>query len=170
MAHANQSRISLLGLPSLIVALSLTSCATGTSSSGQPAASDGDERASDRSSPVFNDCILGGSVRDFTALDNRNLILYGPGNRPYHVILVTPSIDLESEFRIGVFDRDAAFGGISRICPYGGDAIIVDGPIRERIPIRSIEEIDDTRAEALKVRFGVIEAADEDAVTVTELE
>lgn len=109
------------------------------------------------------DCIVNRGVRDYTALDNRNLILYGPGRRAYHVVMATQSNNLSGEFRIGIYDRDG------RICPFGGDAIIVDGPIAERIPIRSIEAVDDAAAEALKVQYGVIEGADGE-VTVTEVE
>lgn len=109
------------------------------------------------------DCIINRGVRDFERLDNRNLILYGPGSRAYHVVLTTPAIDLAREITIGVLDDDG------RICPYGGDAIIIDGVIRERIPIRSIEALDPADLEALKVEFGLIEAAD-DAVSVTEIE
>jgi hypothetical protein len=140
----------------------LAACATGAPSGNSTARSSGGSPPSD--------CILGGNVRDYTALDNRNLILYGTGNRPYHVVLATPAIDLEREFSIGVYDGDAALGGVSRICPYGGDAIIIDGPITERIPIRSIEQIDDVGVEALLVRFGKADAADDDEVTVTEIQ
>lgn len=161
MALNNGLRSALFGLMSLAVLATLSACATG--------ASDG-ENLSSSGGGSPSDCILGGSVRNYTALDNQNLILYGPGNRPYHVVLASRAINLETEFTIGVYDRDAAFGGISRICPYGGDAVIVDGPIRERILIRSIERIDDSRVEALKVRFGKTDAADGDAVTVTELD
>ena len=69
-------------------------CATGPS--------EGTETARSGGGGLPSDCILGGSVRDYTALDNQNLILYGPGRRAYHVVLVTRAIDLESEFRIGM--------------------------------------------------------------------
>jgi hypothetical protein len=113
---------------------------------------------------------MGGSVREYRALDDQNLILYGPGRRPYHVVLVTRAMDLESEFSIGVYDRDAALSAVSRICPYGGDAIIIEGAFTERIPIRSIEAIDDAGVESLLVRFGKLEPASEDDVRVTEIE
>jgi len=131
---------------------------------------DGDSTARDTGGSLPSDCILGGNVRDFTALDNRNLILYGPGNRPYHVVLTRPAMGLEREFSIGVYDADAGFGGIGRICPYGGDAIIIEGPFTESILIRSIEQIDDTAVEALMVRFGKAEPTDDDDLTVTEIQ
>ena len=110
-----------------------------------------------------SDCIINRGVRDFDMLDERNLIIYGIGRTPYHVVLATPSLNISNEYAIGILDEDG------RICPYGGDAIIIDGPIREVISIRSIEAIDREDVELLKVQFGVIEAAG-DAVTITEIE
>lgn len=117
-----------------------------------------------------SDCIMSRNIRSFEGLDDQNLIIEGPGSRAYHVVLVTPSTNLTHEYRIGVLD--AATGVISpdgRICNYGGDAIIIDGPIVETIPIRSIELIDATELEALEIQFGIIESAD-DLVTGTVIE
>lgn len=126
--------------------------------------STGDGTTANRISPAASDCIINSGIRDYATLDNRNLIIYGPGRRAYHVVLTTPSLDIEHEYRIGIFDRDG------RICPFGGDAIIIQGPITERIPIRSIERLDDAQETALKVRFGKEEAASEDLVTVTDVD
>jgi hypothetical protein len=104
------------------------------------------------------------AIRDFDVLDDRNLILHGPGSTAYHVVLTTPSDNIGGEISIGVLDD-----GDGRICPGGRDAILVDGVIPERIPMRSIEALSDADVEALKVDFGVIEGAG-DAVTVTEIE
>ena len=116
--------------------------------------------------PVFtraSDCIFNRGIRDFTALDNQNLLLYGPGGMPYHVTLTTPSLNLKGEFRIGIQDADG------RICPFGGDAIVVNGVFREVIPIRSIEAIDKDQAEELKIQFGLIDSGDAE-VTVTTVQ
>ena len=147
--------------PRLMTALGILAAAGGiagcaTTDTSDRAGTDG--RASD--------CIFSSSIRDFTALDNRNLILDAPGSRAYHVVLATPSLNLQSEFRIGVLDRD----GDNRICPFGRDRILVDGPLREEISIRSIRQIDEVGVEALRVEFGLEEAASEDSVTVTEVE
>jgi len=122
--------------------------------------------ASNRSGSLSTDCIMSRSVRDYETLDDQNLVIYGTGSSAYHVVLTTRSINLGSEYEIGVLD--AALGGVTddRICPYGGDAIIIDGPIVERIRILSIERLDPAALEALKVQFGVEEAAD-DLVTDT---
>jgi len=99
-------------------------------------------------------------VRDFEVLDERNLIIQGPGDTAYHVVLTLPANDIETELMIGVLDND----GDGRICPFGGDSIIVEGVLTQRVPIRSVERIDETDVEALQVQFGRIESAD-DAVT-----
>lgn len=146
-------------LPTVLIlgaCLGLAACAS-RSTSGSAAALEG--RAGEPS-----DCLFNRGVRDFTALDNQNLILYGPGNRAYHVVLTRPSFDLEHEYEIGIYDRDG------RICPFGGDAVIVQGTFTERITIRSIEAISDEAVDALKVRFGKEGATPEDLVTVTDID
>lgn len=113
---------------------------------------------------LSSDCMFSRGIRDYRALDNRNLIVYGMGRRPYHVVLASPSTNVEHEFTIGVYDD-----GDGRVCPYGRDAILIDGAIPERIQIRSIEEIAADEVEALEAEYGLIESAD-DAVTVTEVQ
>lgn len=117
-----------------------------------------DDLDSTRSGLGPGDCIPNRGIRDFDTLDNRSLILYGPGRRAYHVILTTPAMDLEREIAIGVYDTDG------RICPGSGDAIIVNGPIPERVPIRSIEALDDLALESLLVEYGKLDAAE---ITIT---
>lgn len=141
----------------LAVAIGLAGCATTDA---------GDRAAPDDPGGRASDCIFSSSIRDFTALDNRNLILDVPGSRAYHVVLASPSLNLETEFRIGILDRD----GDNRICPFGRDRILIDGPLREEISIRSIRQLDEEDLEALRVEFGLDEAAPEDSVTVTEVE
>jgi Family of unknown function (DUF6491) len=146
-------RIAFAGLGA---GLALAGCASSPSPGGGATA--------DRGTPVSSDCIYNSGVRGYATLDDENLILYGPGRRAYHVVLATPSFDLEHEYQIGILDRDG------RICPFGGDAIIVQGPITERIPIRSIRALSDDEEFALKVSFGKEEAAPEDLVTVTDID
>ena len=127
------------------------------------------EPRAESQTPAFNDCIINRGIRDYYSLDDQNVILYGIGRQAYHVILSTPAIDLQREFTIGVVDGGLGAPGDGRICPYGGDAILVDGPIRQTVPIRSIERIDDTAVEALKVRFGQIDGAEAE-ITTTEIQ
>ncbi|MGW8368486.1 MAG: hypothetical protein ACWGPN_07380, partial [Gammaproteobacteria bacterium] len=91
---------------------------------------------------------------------------FGSGTLGYfYAVLVTPALDMSHEFAIGILDRDRD----GRICPYGGDSILIDGLVRERISIRSIERISDEQAEFLKMEFGLTESS-EDQVIVTPIE
>jgi hypothetical protein len=148
-----QSSTVRIALPGGLIAILALSGLTGACAGGP-----------DRiSSALPADCIVNRGVRDYDVLDDQNLIIYGPGSSAFHVEMTTPSNNLRSEIAVGILDNDG------RICPYGGDAILVDGPIPERIPIRSIEALDEADVEALMVRYGVIEAAG-DAVTVTQIQ
>lgn len=101
------------------------------------------------------DCIIIRTINDFDALDENDLVIYGPGDTAYHVVLTSPSNQIESEIAIGVKDD-----GDGRLCPYGLDSIIVEGALLEEIRIRSIESLDEGELEILLVEFGEIEAAD----------
>jgi hypothetical protein len=99
---------------------------------------------------TYNDCIFARTLSDWRPLDNRNLILFGNGRRPFLVELVQPVPGLNFNFMIGVYDRDG------RICPYGGDAIIVrDGGMAQSISIRSIRSLTDEQYDDVLVQFGV---------------
>ena len=100
------------------------------------------------------DCVIIRMISDYDALDGDDLIIYGAADTAYHVVLASPSIDIEDEFMIEVLDD-----GDGRLCPYGLDAILVEGRLFEEIRVRSIESIDPAELEALLVRFGEIEAA-----------
>ena len=120
-----------------IAALLMTACATTPTADAPPPTA--------RS----NDCMFASTLRDWRPLDNENLILFALGRRPYHVELSWPAFGLTHDFMIGVYDRDG------RICPYGGDAIIVEGPMPQRIPIRSIRQLDEQQLDAVYAQFGI---------------
>lgn len=107
-----------------------------------------------------NDCIINRGIRDYDVLNRQNLIIYGPGGNAYHVELTIPANNLDNEISIGIYED-----GDGRICPYGRDAILVDGPIPQRIQIRNIDAVNDEEVDMLLVEFGVIEGAEE-TVTV----
>lgn len=88
-------------------------------------------------------------MRDWRPLDDRNLILFADGRRPYHVELTRPAMGLSFNIELGVYDRDG------RICAFGGDALVVDGAIPERIPIRSITRLTPEALEAVYAEFGI---------------
>jgi len=105
--------------------------------------------ADERTAARDNDCMFAVALRDWRPLDNENLILFESGRRAYHVELFRPAVGLRLDVMIGVYDRDG------RICPYGGDAIIVDGFMPERIPIRSMRRVNEAELDALYVEFGI---------------
>jgi hypothetical protein len=98
---------------------------------------------------VYSDCFFPGTITDWRALDNRNLVIYAAGRRPYHILLATPSMNLRFAQDIGLSDRDG------RICPYGGDSIIVGGAVTDRIPIASIRRLTDEQLVDLLLEFGI---------------
>lgn len=124
----------------------------------------GDEGRESSARSISSTCMINRAIRGYDVLDSRNLILHGPGTESHHIVLTTPSVNIEREIRIGVQDD-----GDGRICPGGRDAVLIDGVIAERIQIRSIEALEPEDVEALKVEYGLEEGAD-DAVTVTEIE
>jgi hypothetical protein len=130
-----------------ILALSgLAGCA-GTGEERTAAAQDIDYRGSD--------CILIPTIRDYRTLDDRNLLIYGPANRAYFVTLFRPSFELRSSFQMGFSSRD------DRLCPYGGDAIVVGSLNPEEIAIQSISRVTDEQVDQLLVRFGKKEPAEQ---------
>lgn len=104
-----------------------------------------------------SDCILIRTIRDYRLLDDRNLLIYGPGDRAYYVTLFRPSFELRSSFQMGFSSRD------DRLCPFGGDAIVVGSMRREEIAIQSISRVTEEQEEQLLVRYGKKEPAGEQA-------
>lgn len=104
--------------------------------------------------PTHNDCFFAGSLTDWRALDDENLILFAGRRRPYHAVLVRPAFGgLDRDFRIGLYDRDG------RICPYGGDAIVLDGFNPESIRIQSMQQLTLDELDQLYVSFGIMDPA-----------
>jgi hypothetical protein len=95
-----------------------------------------------------SDCISIRTVRDYRTLDDRNLLIYGPGDRAYYVTLFRPSFELRSSFQMGFESRDGY------LCPYGGDAIVVGGLRPEEIGVRSISRVSEEQEQQLLVRYG----------------
>ncbi|MBT8084138.1 MAG: hypothetical protein HKN35_00420 [Woeseia sp.] len=116
-----------------------------------------------------SDCILIRTIRDYTPLDDRNLLVSGPGRRAYLVTLVRPAFDLRSSFRLGFSSRD------DQLCPFGGDALVFGGLGNEKIQVRSISRLSKEQAEELKTRYGKkkpadITPAEPDAIKGAEVE
>jgi len=94
------------------------------------------------------DCISIRTIRDYTPLDNRNLLVEAAGRRHYLVTLVMTSFELRSSFRLGFRSRD------DWLCPYGGDRIVFEGLANDEISIRSITRLTAEQTEDLLVRYG----------------
>lgn len=93
-------------------------------------------------------CIFSRMVDDFEVIDNRTLVVYAPTRKvPYLVELFFPEPGLKFEHTLGFQDRNSD----GRICGYGGDSIIVEGPISNRITISSITRVDPEHVKQLKV-------------------
>ena len=122
---------------STAAALSLLSACAGTATTSGAAR------------PTYDDCFFASTLHDWRPLDDENLILFAGGRRPYQVELVRPAMGLSYDVMIGVYDRDG------RICPYGGDAIVIDGLIPDRILIRSVRRLTDEQLDEVYVEFGI---------------
>lgn len=96
-----------------------------------------------------NDCFFTRSISDWRPLDNRNLIVFTGRRSPYHVQLSTPTPRLRFQDAIAFTDRDG------RICPYGGDAIVINGMMPDRITIASIRRLSEGELEDVYLQFGV---------------
>lgn len=126
---------------SLVVLISgvLVACA-GTGGSRAPADRDVSARGSD--------CILIRTIRDYTPLDDRNLLIWGPANRAYHVTLFRPAFELRSSFQMSFSSRD------DQLCPYGGDRVVFGDFNPDAIGIQSISRLSADQADELLIRYG----------------
>ncbi|HEY8520499.1 MAG TPA: DUF6491 family protein [Gammaproteobacteria bacterium] len=91
------------------------------------------------------DCLWTSAITDWQPLDDRNLIVYAPAGRPYHVELSRSCFDLEFADVIAFYDRSPD----ERICGYGMDRVIVNRTIQESCGIASVDELTEEQAEEL---------------------
>ncbi len=111
-----------------------------------------------------SDCILIRTIRDYTPLDDRHLLVYGPGKRAYFVTLFRPAFGMRSTFTLGFSSRD------DQLCPFGGDSIILDGIGHDDVGIRSISRISKEQVEELKIRYGKKKPPAPDATEPAEVQ
>jgi hypothetical protein len=104
-----------------------------------------------------SDCILIATIRDYTPLDDRNLLIWGPAKRAYYVTLLHPAFELRSSFRMGFSSRD------DQLCPYGGDGIVTGSLSRDTVAIRAISRVSEEQADQLLIRYGRKEPAEQQA-------
>ncbi len=104
-----------------------------------------------------SDCISIRTIRDYTVLDDKNLLIWASAKRPYFVRLSSRAWDLRGSFQLGTVSRD------DRLCPYGGDALVFGSAGRDSARIASIRRIRPEEADWLLVRFGKKDPAEEQA-------
>lgn len=128
--------LTLLGIAAT---LSVGACASTASGSGE------------NTFLSYDDCFFTRSITDWRPLDNRNLVVFTGVRRPYHVQLSMPSIrSLRFEDAIAFTDRDG------RICPFGGDSIVINGVMPDRISIASIRRLSESQLEDLYRSYNII--------------
>ncbi len=101
-----------------------------------------------------SDCISIRLIRDYTPLSRDSLLIHASGKRSYYVRLLTPNFGLKSSFQLATRSRD------DRLCPYGGDAIIVDSMPGGEARIQSISRVTPDQVEQLLIRYGKKEPGD----------
>ena len=98
-----------------------------------------------------SDCISTGSIRDYTVLDDANLIVTERASRKYHVALSRRAYGLRSSPTIG-FQADS-----SRICGHFDDLVIDGGFGPEKFRIALVTRLTPETEEELLIRFGLKE-------------
>lgn len=136
------NRVNKPFLKEIVIILSL--CSLAACATGGKTASESDSSSS-RSAA---DCISQGSIRDYTVLDDANLIVTEGVSRKYHMVLSRRAFGLRSSWRIG-FNSPTG-----RICGGFGDIVVNDGNRPESIRIDSIRRITPEEEEDLLIRFG----------------
>lgn len=94
------------------------------------------------------DCISQMTIRDYSVLDDSNLIVTGTGSRRYHVALFQPAYGLRSTWQIGFSSRTG------QVCSGTSDLIVSDGLGTERYNVSSIRQLTPEEYELLLVSFG----------------
>ncbi len=98
-----------------------------------------------------SDCISQGSIRDYTILDNANLIVTEGVSRKFHVELSRQAHGLRSSSAIGFQSQTG------RICEKFSEILVDDGFSMDKIRISSIRRLSPESEEDLLIRFGKIE-------------
>jgi len=97
----------------------------------------------------YDDCFFANAMTDWRPLDSMNLVVFTGVRRSYHIQLATRSPSLRFEDSIAFVDRDG------RICPYGGDAIVINGSMPDRISIASIRRLSESQLEDLYRSYNI---------------
>lgn len=112
-------------------------------------------QATDRVAPAKADdnaCTWFRSIDDWQRLDDRNLIVWGPGKTAYHVELSMPLFDLRTAESIAFIDgnRDG------QLCGFGMDQVVVPhAPIFESSTILGMTRLDAAGVQQLGAQYRV---------------
>lgn len=132
-------------VPMLLTALLFATAAF----AGEPAKPDDSKPAAKADS---NECTWSSAIRDWKRLDDKNLIVWGPGKQAYHVQLAFSLFDLNSAETIALVDRD----NNSQICGYGMDRVVVpNSPMHSDATISGITRLDEAGIEQLAAKYKV---------------
>ena len=101
-----------------------------------------------------SDCISIRTIRDYTPLSRDSLLIHAMGKRSYYVRLFTPQFGMKSSFQLATRSRD------DRLCPFGGDALIVGSFGGEEARIRAISRLTAEQVEQVLIRYGKKEPID----------
>lgn len=97
---------------------------------------------------IGSDCISQGSIRDYTVLDDANLIVTEGVSRKYHMELSRRAFGLRSTWQIGFRTPTG------RVCGGFSDIVVNDGIGPDSIRISSIRRLTPEDEEDLLIRFG----------------
>lgn len=111
-----------------------------------------------------SDCISQMSVRDYTVLDESNLIVSASARRKYHIELSRRAFGLRSTWQIGFQSRTG------QICSGFSDLVVNDGFGPDSIRIASIRQLTPQDEEELLIRFGKLEPNTEQAPATQQVE
>ncbi len=110
------------------------------------------------------DCISTRTIRDYRVLDDANLVVTANAGRKYHISLSRRAVGLGASWKIGFRSTSG------RVCGGFDDIIVDDGLGPERFRIAGIREVTPEEYDALLVRFGKKEPANEPAPATESVE
>jgi hypothetical protein len=111
-----------------------------------------------------SDCISQSTIRDYTVLDDSNLIVSASSRRKYHLVLYRRAYGLRSSWQIGL---ESSTG---QVCAGFGDLLYDDGFAADRVRIASIRRLGPEEEDELLIRFGKKKPAYEQAPASTPVE
>lgn len=104
-----------------------------------------------------SDCVFQSSVSGFDTLDERHVVLFGPGERHAYLAEIAPGcFNVRSQVTLAAVDGD----GNGQICGYGRDAVAYRGlGMVEHCRILALEKLTDER----RIRLGLAEPPEKPA-------